>query len=317
MSREFNETSTCDDVLSALDLSGQHALITGASGGLGAEAARAMAMRGCAVTIAARDVQKAEVVAASIREANPSAQIDIGQLELADQDSINAFADNWLKDHKQLDMLILNAGVMACPLTRTAQGWESQFATNHLGHFLLTSRLVKTLENSANEKQAARVVVLSSRGHQISPVLFDDIQFDKTDYEPWVAYGQSKTANALFASELDRRFSGKGVRAFAVHPGVIMTDLSRHLSKEAIEQLAKQMEGGAEALKDIPKGAATEVWAATAPELEGQGGLYLSDCQVVPADREGPMGYADYALATEPAAKLWALSEQLLNISFD
>ena len=218
-----------------------------------------------------------------------------------------------MQEHGPLHLLILNAGIMACPLARTAEGWEMQFATNHLGHFLLTARLIERLRRSA----PARVIVLSSGGHVISPVVFDDIHYDGRDYDPWSSYGQAKTANVLFASELDRRERVAGVRAHAVHPGVIHTDLGRHLTPEAIRSIVERAtEGGAETPKTVEQGAATSVWAATAPELDGQGGLYLADCGIPAAPEAGGKGAAAHARDADAAARLWAISEQTLGISF-
>lgn len=312
MSRAFGAESTCDDVLEGVDVAGKHAVVTGASGGLGAEAARSLAAKGVHVTLVARDRQKTEGVAASIRDAHPGAQVDIGLMDLSDPDSVNAFAEHWLSEHSQLDMLILNAGLMACPLMRNARGWEMQFATNHLGHFALTSKLMPTLLKSA----PARVVSVSSAGHAVSPVLLDDPNFQSRDYDPWTAYGQAKTANIWFASELNRRYARHGVNASALHPGVISTDLSRHLTKETLEPILARLNERGEGTKTIPQGAATSIYAATAPELEGKGGLYLADCQVVDDSSAAYIQFAPHAFNKEGEAGLWAMSEQLLGITF-
>jgi NAD(P)-dependent dehydrogenase (short-subunit alcohol dehydrogenase family) len=311
--RTFSAQSTTDEVLAGIDLSGRVAIVTGASGGLGEETARALASRGCAVTIAARDESKAEKAALRIRERCPQARVDVGRLELSEPTSVEAFAQRWLKEHDALHLLILNAGIMASPLARTAEGWEMQFATNHLGHFLLSARLIERLRASA----PARVIVLSSGGHVISPVVFADIHYERRDYDPWTSYGQSKTANVLFASELDRRERARGVRAHAVHPGVIHTDLGRHLTPEVIRQIVEQAtSAGAETYKSVEQGAATSVWAATAPELEGQGGLYLADCGIPAAPEAGGKGAVAHARDADAAARLWAVSEKTLGISF-
>ncbi|MFK7730239.1 MAG: SDR family NAD(P)-dependent oxidoreductase [Pseudomonadales bacterium] len=312
MSRTFGAESTCDDVLAGVDVAGKHALVTGASGGLGAEAARSLAAKGVHVTLVARDKEKTEGVAASIRDAHPSAQVDIGLMDLSDPSSVNAFAERWLSEHSQLDMLILNAGLMASPLMRNAQGWEMQFATNHLGHFALTSKLMPILLQSA----PARVVSLSSAGHAVSPVLLDDPNFEQSDYDPWAAYGQAKTANIWFATELNRRYAEQGVNATALHPGVISTDLARHLTKETLAPILARMSERGEASKTIPQGAATSIYAATAPELEGKGGLYLADCQVVDENSAQHIQYVPHAFDEEGEARLWAMSEQLLGITF-
>lgn len=310
--RQFSATSTCDDVLDGLDLTGKTALVTGASGGLGEEVARSLAAKGCKVSIAARSKEKSEAVIERIQQAHPEAQLDFGELELADQASVNRFADEWLASHDQLDMLILNAGIMACPLARTPQGWEMQLATNHFGHFALTSRVLPSLLNGG----PARVVSLSSAGHAVSPVLLDDPHFNNNNYDPWAAYGQAKTANIWFATELNRRYSAQGLNANALHPGVIQTDLTRHLTEETLAPILERLSKRGEPQKNIPQGAATSVYAATAPELEGQGGLYLADCQVVTDESEAHIQYAEHAFNEASEARLWELTEQTLGMSF-
>jgi NAD(P)-dependent dehydrogenase (short-subunit alcohol dehydrogenase family) len=203
---------------------------------------------------------------------------------------------------------------MACPQARTAEGWEMQFATNHLGHFLLTSHLLPALRAGA----PARVVNLSSAGHRFSPVNFDDVHFDSHPYDKWVSYGQSKTANVLFSIELDRRYQNDGIRAFAVHPGAIMTELGRHLDADDIQTLQSRAPKGGMKFKRVPAGAATQVWAATSPELEGKGGLYCEDTHVAgPRQSEDSAeGYLPWAMDAEAAAKLWTLSEETLGETF-
>ncbi len=308
----FNETSTTDQVLEGVDLSGRSAIVTGASGGLGAETARALASKGCAVTLAARNLPRAEEVAKSIREEIPAAQLDIGELELADPASVRAFAERWKSGHGALNLLILNAGIMACPLSHTQEGWELQFATNHLGHFLLSALLVDRLRAGV----PARLISLSSGGHVASPVVFDDLHFESREYAPFLGYGQAKTANVLFAVEFDRRFKGEGVRAYGVHPGMIHTDLGRHLTPEIIEEIIGRAASGGEPRKDVPQGAATSCWAATSPELEGKGGIYLADCQIAPPKGEGKLGYAAHAVDPQAAERLWQVSEKLLGVEF-
>lgn len=310
MNRQFDRNSTCDQVLEGIDLSGKTAIVTGASGGLGAEAARALAAAGAQVTLAARNMEKTALVADSIREAHPNANIDVGQLELVESASVKAFAQNWREQHGQLDLLLLNAGIMACPLMRTSEGWEMQLATNHFGHFLLSSELLAPLKASGD----ARVVALSSGGHVISPVLLDDPHFENSDYDPWIAYGQAKTANIWFTNELERRFGDQGIHANAVHPGVIFTDLSRHLTEESLTALGEQLSGIEP--KSAQAGAATGVYASTAPELQGKGGLYLSDCQVVTEDSDPSQQFAPHAFNPEGEAALWALTEEALSIEF-
>jgi NAD(P)-dependent dehydrogenase (short-subunit alcohol dehydrogenase family) len=259
---------------------------------------------------------KAEGVAESIRASTGSDRIDLAQLELSSPESVRACAKDWLEGHGELHLLINNAGVMACPLARTREGWEMQFATNHLGHFLLTALLVPALRVGA----PSRIVNLSSAGHRLAGVDFDDIHFERRDYDKWAAYGQSKTANVLFALELDRRLKQDGVRAYAVHPGVIMTELARHLTPDDIKDLMDRAPGeGGLVFKTVETGAATEVYAATAPELEGQGGLYLEDCRIsgLAESEAASLGHAAHAVDPEAVTRLWQVSEQLLGERFD
>lgn len=313
--RSFDAESTASEVVAGLDLSGVSAIVTGASGGLGAESARALAERGARVTITARDGAKAEGVAAQIRASTGNEKVDVMSLELTNLDSVRAFAKEFAARHDRLNVLLNNAGVMACPLERTSQGWEMQFATNHLGHFLLTGLLAPMLIASA----PSRVVNVSSRGHRFSPVLFDDLHFEKTPYDKWVAYGQSKTANVLMALELDRRLVGKGVRAFGLHPGGIQTELGRHLDEDDIKELMSRAPSGGFLWKTVESGAATSVWGCTAPELEAKGGLYLDDCQIASerTSDDDPGGYEAWALDPEAAKRLWTISEELVGETFD
>jgi NAD(P)-dependent dehydrogenase (short-subunit alcohol dehydrogenase family) len=312
--RRFNAHSTASEVVAGLNLSNVSAIVTGSSGGLGAETARALAERGARVTLTARDAAKGEAAAEEIRQSTGNSKIDVMALELMSLDSVRAFAKEFAARHKKLNVLINNAGVMACPLARTANGWESQFATNHLGHFLLTGLLTPLLVASA----PSRVISVSSRGHRFSPVVFDDIHFERRPYDKWSAYGQSKTANVLFAVELDRRLAGKRVRANALHPGGIVTELGRHLSQDDIKELMSRAPGGKMEWKTPEQGAATSVWGATAPELEGQGGLYLDDCQIASqrTREDDPGGYEAYARDPEAAKRLWTVSEELVGETF-
>ena len=312
--RSFDHDSTAEQVSEGIDLTGQRALVTGASGGLGAETARVLALRGAAVTLTARDLPKGEKVAEEIRRSTGNDAIDVLSVELSVPSSVEAFAKEYLARHDRLNLLINNAGVMACPLARTAEGWEMQFATNHLGHFLLTSRLLPALRAGA----PARVVNVSSRGHRFSPVVFEDIHFAEREYDKWASYGQAKTANVLFSVELDRRFRDEGIRAYSLHPGAIMTELGRHLAAEDIEMLQSRAPAGGFVWKQVPAGAATSVYAATAPELEGQGGCYLDDCQVSgPRESEdAEIGYEPWAMDPEAAGRLWQVSEETLGVTF-
>lgn len=314
--RAFSHDTTAEQASEGIDLSGRRAIVTGASSGLGAETARVLALRGAAVTLACRDLAAGEEVASAIRESVPNAKLEVRALDLTSPDTIHSFAEGFATDHKALQLLVNNAGVMACPLMRTEQGWEMQFGTNHMGHFLLTCLLAPQLKAGA----PSRVVNLSSAGHALSDVLWDDPNFEHTDYDKWLSYGQSKTANVLFSVELNRRLSAAGVEAFAVHPGGIMTKLGRHMQPDDIKELmsrAPSPEGIK--WKSVDAGAATSVWAATAPELEGKGGIYLEDCGIALAyTHEGQEGgIRDYAVDLEAASRLWAMSEELLGETFD
>jgi NAD(P)-dependent dehydrogenase (short-subunit alcohol dehydrogenase family) len=314
----FGADTTTEEVLASIDLTGKQALVTGASSGLGEETARALASRGAAVTLAVRNVPKGEEVAARIRQSTGNPNIDVGEVELAVPASVRAFARDWMARHGPLNLLINNAGVMACPLMRTAEGWEMQFATNHLGHFLLTNLLAPALKAGA----PGRIVNLSSAGHRFSDIDFNDPHFNNRAYEKWSSYGQSKTANVLFSVELTRRLAPFGITANAVHPGGIQTELGRHLTQTDIEALMSRVTtagGGGFKFKTIPAGAATSVWAATSPELEGKGGLYLEDCHIgeLKSDPAASSGYFAYATDPDSAARLWALSEETLGQTFD
>src|SRR5262245_7473982 len=315
--RRFDWQTTTDQVLEGVDLTGKVAIVTGASGGLGAETARALAARGAAVTLAARDTKKAEQVAATIRGAHPSARVDVRSLALDRPDSVRAFAKGWLAENRALNLLLNNAGVMACPLARTPEGWEQQFATNHLGHFLLTGLLAPALRAAGG----ARVANTSSGGHRFSPVVFEDIHFERRPYDKWASYGQAKSANVLHAVALDRRLVSAGVRAFGVHPGMIITELGRHLVKEDIEMMQSRAKDRASAglpsWKTPPQGAATQCWAVTAPELAGRGALYLEDCQISGTQPPaGSIGAEAWALDPEAAERLWSVSEETLGEKF-
>jgi NAD(P)-dependent dehydrogenase (short-subunit alcohol dehydrogenase family) len=323
----FGFDSTAEEVAAGVDLRGRVAVVTGASSGLGVETARVLAGRGAAVVCAARDVAKAEAVAAGIRATTGNAAVEVVPLELGSLASVRACAEQVLARHPAIHLLINNAGVMACPLARTADGFEVQLGTNHLGHFLLTGLLAPALRRGA----PARVVCVSSSGHRFGPVDFDDPHYERRPYDKWQAYGQSKTANIWHALALDRRLAGDGVRAFAIHPGMIVTELGRHLTdddrKALLERVAAAAKaaasagggsasaGGGARWKQPAQGAATQVWAATAPELEGRGGLYLEDCHVAgpSPDLMAPGGYAPWALDAEAAERLWTASEAMVG----
>lgn len=311
---DFGRETTTDQVLEGIDLTGCRAIVTGATAGLGVETARALAAKGAAVTLTARDMARGEAVASDIRNSTGNDNIDVMSLELGSLDSVRQFADAYLKKYDSLNLLINNAGVMACPEGKTSDGFEMQFGTNHVGHFLLANLLAPALINGA----PARVVALSSRAHHMSPFDFEDPHFESRDYNKWVSYGQSKTANVLFAVALDKRLADKGVRAYSVHPGVIETELSRHMDEEDRALIgARSEQVGNWFVKTVPQGAATSVLAATAPELEGKGGVYLEDCQVAELEDESmAFGVRSYALDPDAAERLWALSEQLVGQNF-
>ncbi len=310
----FGAQTTTDEVLEGIDLSGKLALVTGGSSGLGAETARALASKGAKVILTARNLEKGEGVAQGIRTSTGNDAVEVMDVELSSFNSIRAFAEKFLAKYDALDLLINNAGVMASPFGKTTDGFETQFGTNHLGHFLLTALLTPALLKAA----PSRVVNLSSAGHRMSPVIFDDINYREREYNKWMSYGQSKTANILHAVELDRRLADSGVRAYAVHPGVIQTELSRHMDQADWDMMQGRLDEGGFILKTTESGAATSVYAATAPELEGQGGVYLEDCHVaeINDDQEASKGVQSYALDAESAKKLWAMSEEMVGQSF-
>ena len=309
---KFGADTTAVEVADGIDLAGKVALVTGASSGLGQETARVLASRGAQVIVTARNMPKGEDVAAAIRTSTGNPKVEVEELELGSLASIRAFAKRFLARHPALHILVNNAGVMASPQGTTLDGFELQFGSNHIGHFLMTCLLAPALLRAA----PSRVVCLSSRGHHISPVVFDDIQFERRPYDKWLSYGQSKTANVLFAVGLERRLGARGVHANAVHPGGIMTELGRHLQAEDFEFLRGRSAGMK--LKNVEAGAATSVFTATAPELEGRGGLYLEDCHVAEVNdaADALEGVKSYALDPRNAERLWEISEQLVGERF-
>ncbi|MDZ4137579.1 MAG: SDR family NAD(P)-dependent oxidoreductase [Erythrobacter sp.] len=311
----FGKDSTTDEVLAGKDMAGQTVFITGANSGLGQETARAMAACGAHIIMAGRDQAKLDEAATAIRAQHPDASIDTIICDLGNLSSIRACGDEARKRFTAIDLLINNAGVMACPLMHTADGFEMQFGTNHLGHFALTAELLPLIEAG----NAKRIVNLSSRGHHFAPVDLDDPNFTERPYDPWQSYGHSKTANILFAVGLEARFAAKGIHAYAVHPGGIRTNLGRHMTEEMtaalIERVTKSDSGFA--WKTIPQGAATSCWAATASELEGTGGVYCEDCHVAAVDNQSSEGgVRSYALDPAAAERLWTLSEQLTGAQY-
>jgi NAD(P)-dependent dehydrogenase (short-subunit alcohol dehydrogenase family) len=306
----FGLRSTAREVAAGHDLSGRKVIVTGGASGIGVETARALAEAGADVTLAVRNAEAGAATKADIEQTAPG-RVSVGHLDLADLATVAAFASTW--GDKPLDILINNAGVMACPLTYTAQDLEMQIGANHFGHYLLTMGLARALMNGAEEGRAARVVSLSSIGHRRGGVNFDDIHYRNRPYDKWESYGQAKTANSLFAVGFQARFADLGVTANAVMPGGIRTPLQRHLPVEEMIAFGWiDAEGNVSPrFKSTEQGASTSVWAALAPELEGVGGLYLENCaQAEPWTADNPFeGVLPHALDPEGAERLWAVSE--------
>lgn len=322
---QFGAKSTTEDVLAGVDLQGKRVLVTGVSAGLGVETARALVAHGADVVGAARDLQKAERATAEVREAakHSGASFEVIELDLASLQSVRAAADKLVRDGRTFDVVIANAGVMATPFGKTVDGFETQFGTNHVGHFVFVNRIAKLI------KDGGRLVNLSSSGHRFSDVNLDDPNFETTEYEPFLAYGRSKTANILFAVEFDRRHRERGVRAAAVHPGGIMTELARYMPEGAIEafldQIQKQRAEAGEPpyeFKTVPQGAATSVWAAVVAPAAAVGGKYCEDCSVgelVGLDSRLTAisrGVRAYAIDPDRAKALWAKSEEMVGETF-
>ena len=308
----FGSGSTTDDVLAGRDLTDVNVVITGTSAGLGVETARAVAARGATVVGVVREVDKAR----RNLDAAGATGVDLYEADLASLASIRAFTDQFYADgHDRIDVLIANAGIMACPQSTTVDGFELQFGTNHLGHFLLINRLLPLLLTGT----PARVVMVASAGHSFSDVDLDDPGFERTPYDAWTAYGRSKTANVLFAVELDRRLRDRGVRATALHPGGIVTDLGRHLTDETMGALIEARGDADVTFKSVPQGAATSVWAGFVAEADAVGGRYCEDCAVAPVitDPASSPGVMAYALDPDTAVALWARSEGLVGETFD
>ena len=317
----FGAKSTTDEVLAGVDLGGKRILVTGVSAGLGVETARTLAAHGASVVGAARDLAKAEGATGQVRaDAAHGGSLALGELDLAHLTRVRRCADRLVADGRPFDAIVANAGVMATPFGHTADGFETQFGTNHLGHFVLVNRLAGLLGSGG------RVVELSSSGHRFSNVDLDDPGFERGDYAPFVAYGRSKTANILFAVEFDRRHKSRGVRATAVHPGGIQTELGRYMAPETLQQLldgvnASQAAGDQPAFewKTVPQGAATSVWAGLVAPAEAVGGRYCEDChvaEIVDTDDLVRAGVRPYALDADNARALWAKSEELVGEAF-
>ena len=311
----FGAKTEPEEVLAGIDLTGKVAVVTGGYSGIGLETTRALANAGAKVHVPVRSPEKAAESLGSL-----PGNIVVGEMDLADLDSVRRYAERIRHSEGKLDLLINNAGIMACPETRVGNGWESQFATNHIGHFVLTNELLPLLIAA----DGARVVCLSSTGHKRSGIRWEDIHFEKEPYQKWDAYGQSKTANALFALALDRKFSDQGVHGFAVHPGGILTPLQRHLEVEEMAALGWLDKDGnlseqAKLLFKSPsQGCSTTLWAATSPALAGIGGVYCEDCDVADlASEDAPpyMGVEAWAADEEAAMRLWEITEQMLAAS--
>jgi NAD(P)-dependent dehydrogenase (short-subunit alcohol dehydrogenase family) len=325
MAAKFGAKSTTEDVLAGADLKGKRILVTGVSAGLGVETARALAAHGADVVGAARDLEKAKRATTEVSKAatEAGASFELIELDLASLKSARAAADKLVANGRLFDVIIANAGVMATPFSKTEDGFETQFGTNHLGHFVFVNRIAKLI------RDGGRLVNLSSSGHRFSDVDLNDPNFETTPYEPFVAYGRSKTANILFAVEFDRRHRDRGVHATAVHPGGIMTELARHMPAGAIEAWIKQIEEqraaageGPYEFKSIPQGAATSVWAGIVASADEVGGKYCEDCQIgelIPADSPFTVvskGVRGYALDSENAKALWRKSEEMVGETF-
>jgi NAD(P)-dependent dehydrogenase (short-subunit alcohol dehydrogenase family) len=324
MRKEWGATSTADDVLSGTDLHGKRIFVTGVSAGIGVETARALAAHGAQVTGAARDLAKAEAATTQVRKdaAANGGSFELIGLDLTNLKSVRACADNLAARAEPFEVVIANAGVMATPFSHTADGFETQFGTNHLGHFVLVNRIASLIPTGG------RLINLSSAGHRRANVDLEDPNFEKTPYDPMVAYGRSKTANILFAVAFDRRHRGRGVRAAAVHPGAIHTELGRHMNagqmQTLIDRINQQLaaEGKSFEWKTIPQGAATSVWAAVVAPADEIGGRYCANCQVGPILRDETAitalseGVLAYALDPDNAEALWKRSEELVGESF-
>jgi NAD(P)-dependent dehydrogenase (short-subunit alcohol dehydrogenase family) len=298
----FGAESTAADVIAGVDLSGKRAIVTGGSSGIGIETARALASAGAEVTLAVRNVEAGRQVAQELSESTGNSAIKVGELNLTDQKSVAAFVSTW---EGPLHILINNAGIMLSPLDRTPEGWELQFATNHIGHFALALGLRPALAQA----NGARIVALSSPGHLASPVDFDDLTWETRDYDPSLAYGMSKSANVLFAVEATNRWGGDGIFANAVAPGSILTNLQRYMPEETLNNIRSMP-----IWKTPEQGAATSVLVATASQLDGVGAQYFEDCQRAGLNEPGTRrGVAAHALDPESATRLWKVSTELVR----
>ena len=319
----YGAETTTDEVLEGVSLQGRHFMVTGASSGLGEETVRALSSAGAKVTMVARNSDKLNAAADRIRTSVPTTDLQTGLVDLADLSSIRSYAEEYLQEDAPIDVLINNAGVMACPFMTTKDGFEMQFGTNHLGHFLLTNLLMPAIRSGQNP----RIINLSSAGHTHADVSLDDPNFETSEYNAWESYGRSKSANIHFTREIVRRY-GDVIRSFAVHPGVILTELGRHLTPELMEEMVERVkarstssteakETGGLPFKSMEAGAATQVWAATTDDLEENNGAYLGDCKVgVEGGNPSENGYLPYIYNEDTAKALWSLSEQMVQQEF-
>jgi NAD(P)-dependent dehydrogenase (short-subunit alcohol dehydrogenase family) len=323
MSKSFDASSTTDQVLDGVDLAGKRVLITGVSAGLGVETARSLAAHGAHVVGAVRDIAKARRATQGGLDAKKPGGLELIELDLASLASVRKCAEQLLAQGATFDLVIANAGIMACPFGKTVDGFEMQFGTNHLGHFVLVNRIASLMKNGS------RLVNLSSAGHRFSDVDLEDPNFDRTPYNDWAAYGRSKTANILFAVEFDRRHKPNGIRATAVHPGGIQTELTRHMDSTVIQQRIEEINAQAKKAgkppfrwKTLEQGAATTVWAAAVADADEVGGRYCEDCHVgepLSDSEEAGMisaGVRPYALDAERAKALWVKSEAMVGERF-
>lgn len=312
----FNSKSETSDILSEINLSDKVAIVTGGYSGIGLETTKGLILAGAKVIIPAK---RPEIAFKNLN--GIVSEDNVIKMDLSDLNSVKEFTDNFKENFRKLDLLINNAGIMACPETRIGNNWESQFAVNHIGHFLLTNELMDMME----DVEGARFVSLSSSAHSLTGILWDDIHFQKTPYDKWMAYGQSKTACSLMAIEFNTRMKDKGVEGFAVHPGGIITPLQRHLEKEEMVALGWMDEDGSPSelaknfFKSTSQGASTALWCATSPDLKGLGGVFCEDCDIakrkseVDESMQRYFGVADWAVNTDEGSRLWEATELMIE----